>query len=121
MIVTSVLIPQFGPEESKVLIAALGDLHAQLRSLGPPGLIQVMLLREDEGQAQLLTFWERRSDMLAFAESELGSRLRGQFGELPGADRFEFRDYFVTWEANEHPRPAVGSRLAANARGDRDG
>lgn len=107
MIVTSVLIPKFGPEESKTLIEGLGRLSAELQARQPPGFVQTMLLRETKGHAQLLTFWERRGDLDAFMASELGARLAKLFGEIAG--KVEFRDYFVTWQTDP-PEPVRAER-----------
>ena len=110
MIVTSVLIPQFDEEESKTLIAGLGALQVEMRALQPPGLVETLLLREARGHGQLLTFWEKRKDLDAFLSSSLGARLARLFGELRGADRFEFRDYFVTWQSDSPLRDASGRK-----------
>jgi heme-degrading monooxygenase HmoA len=100
MIVTSLLIPEFGPSESKVLIETLGSLQAELKSVSPPGYVQTLLLRENAGQAVLLTFWDSQQDLSAFLSTELGQRLSKSMGGFRPGKSLEYRNYFVTWQSD---------------------
>ncbi len=110
MIVTSVIIPRFEPDESKLVIEALGKLQSELKSVAPPGYQRTLLLREDRGHAQLLTFWDSRGALANFTASSTGKRLAKAFASLPMEKAFEFHDYFVTWESDDVAPPSRPKR-----------
>jgi heme-degrading monooxygenase HmoA len=100
MIISAVVIPQFGPEESKRLIAGLTDLHSRLNGIRPAGFAQSMLLREDHGQAILLTMWDSKQHLQEFVSSDRGRKLAALFREVIPDKKLEYRDYYVTWQSD---------------------
>jgi hypothetical protein len=100
MIISSVTIPEFGPEQSKQIIGGLSRLYTELAQVHPPGFIQSLLMREDEGQALLLTMWESRQDLTNFVGSELGRKLSAMFLDLIESETLEQREYYVTWQTD---------------------
>ena len=106
MIVSAATIPEFGPDQSKTIIGGLSRLYSELNDLHPPGFVRALLLREDQGQALLLTMWESRKDLGDFMSSDTGKKLGAEFGKLIGGAATDMRDYYVTWQADaDEPRP----------------
>ena len=97
MIVSAATIANFDAERSKQVIGGLSRLFSELNDVPPPGFIQSLLLREDKGQALLLTIWESRSALGDFMATDKGQKLAKGFAEIVGS-KAELKDYFVTWQ-----------------------
>jgi hypothetical protein len=99
MIVSAAMISQFDGDRSKKVIGGLTRLFAEINHTPPPGFVESQLLREDKGDALLLTKWESRTDLGNFMASEQGKALALGFAKLVGG-KTAMKDYFVTWQTD---------------------